>query len=676
MTTNLITKEARIHVAQQIVESITEPANTAYYMFVGKHTPYPGNVDTSIGTVIIDNKRTYTDTYNNMIFGKRVTNADVAQMIPRIDYGVGKVYSMYEDTATQLYTDNFYATVNAGAFFHTFKCLYNNSNGLSTSAPDFSTLSANDDIIVSADGYIWKYMYTVSDTQERKFSTTNFFPVIANAAVSAFAVPGSIDVFKIETSGFNYNNNLKGTFSGADIKVGGNDFVYSVSSNNSASSTNGFYTGCILKIVGGTGVGQYVMINDYIANSTYRTVVVNSAFATPLSMTSSFEITPSVNITTDGKQTINCVARAVVNSVGNTIYTVEVLERGANYRNATANVTANTVVGVTDKASITPVVSPKYGHGFDPYNELGANRLCFSVTFANTESNTIVSDNDYRQVGIIKDPVFANAVLTVNNQVGVLFPTETIYRVSPIRLYTTNASINTTSAQINAASGDFVSQISPNTFLYLTSGTTQQLARVSSVTNSTNIILTSNGLFACTDTAVYLANVSSFGIVANVATGQIVVSNIVGTFGVSDLLIGNTTGAKATVNAIVRSNVVKNFDTFVEMDKYIGTALSGTFVNDEIVYFNTPGGNNYATLHSTNNVSGSGPIKIYCTNIFGSINIGDTLIGNTSAAVATISEKHSAEVVFNSGQLMYIENIDPVLRSNTQSEQFKIIFEY
>ena len=57
-----------------------------------------------------------------------------------------------------------------------YKCLGNNNGGVSTIKPS-STSPANTTPAAETDGYIWKYMYTISDADSDKFLTTNWMPV-------------------------------------------------------------------------------------------------------------------------------------------------------------------------------------------------------------------------------------------------------------------------------------------------------------------------------------------------------------------------------------------------------------------------------------------------------------------------------------------------------------------
>jgi hypothetical protein len=61
---------------------------------------------------------------------------------------------------------------------------------------------------------------------------------------------------------------------------------------------------------------------------------------------------------------------------------------------------------------------PKGGHGSNPEYELGASGLCISVSFANNETGTIPTENDFRSVGLLKDPLYSNVVFTVGSPSG------------------------------------------------------------------------------------------------------------------------------------------------------------------------------------------------------------------------------------------------------------------
>src|ERR1700747_1987685 len=91
-----------------------------------------------------------------------------------------------------------------------FKCLFNNHGALSTAMPMIS-IGGNlpeSTYIVTADGYFWKYMYSIPSSTKQRFLTADWMPVAPDATVVAAADNGSIDVIKINAAGTGYNGNV------------------------------------------------------------------------------------------------------------------------------------------------------------------------------------------------------------------------------------------------------------------------------------------------------------------------------------------------------------------------------------------------------------------------------------------------------------------------------------
>lgn len=669
---NIITEENRINDAEQVIESITEPANTSYYVFLGKHTQYN---TTDKAPKLYDNEELSKDAYRDMISAKRVTQNDVRLVINRDDYeySTNTVFDMYDDTDKDLGTKKFYTIVEDGSNYNVYKCLYNNNGGASTVSPSGTTNTYTE----TADGYIWKYMYTVDDTSVDKFGTSEYFPISNSSNVISTAVPGSIDVIKVTDAGSDYDNYVSGTFATPDIRLSGNDVLFSINSNTKSSTTNNFYDGCLFEITQGTGSGQYAYVSDYYVNTTFKVIRLDRVLTTMPDQTSVYEINPAIMVSGDGSQSTNCVARAVVNSVGNTIHRVEVVQRGYGYKKATGYIETADVVGAVE-GSVRPIISPRHGHGADPAAELYATKLCISVKFSNNESNTIVASNDFRQIGLMKDPKYANVVIEFDTITSTQFvPNEKIIKISPKRVFCINVGVNTSISNVTSVSNVayFDTQFAANDYVYLTNGTYHQLAVVNSVTNSTQLVLKNTfAYFTSSNTEVYIANTSAQGLVSNTNTTHVVVTNLVGILQTNDIIIGLASGARATVNNISIGGAVRGFTTFNQMYRFVGNLTSGTFTNDELVYGNNISIDN-ARLHSV--IGASNPRSMYVTNYNGSINIGDIITGNSSGAKFTVSSIYTPEIVFDSGKIMYLENMETaVTRSNTTSEQIKLIFQY
>ena len=399
--------------AAQFIESVSESSNSLYYVFTGETLPF---ADDNVPPVPTNSTfGVHNDVYDNLLFGKKIASDDVKHMIRRVNWQSGNTYPAYSYASTTLETDNFYAISEESGNYAVFKCLDNNGGAAANDQPLFSETAADDEFYQTNDKYVWKLMYNISASDWSKFATNDFAPVIPNANVSANAVNGSIEAIIINSGGARYNAHANGTFK--EISVAGNTLIHGLQSSSVTLSANtDFYKNSTLYVRSGTGAGQARNISEYIVTGSERRVLINPAFTTLPDTTSVFEIAPGLTIKGDGD---DAVAIATIDTTANSISTVEIVNRGSGYSFADVIISSNG--DSTVAANLTPSLSPPGGHGSDAINELYASRAGISVTYANNESNTIPTTNDYRSVGIIKDPLFANVELTLTTSTASSF---------------------------------------------------------------------------------------------------------------------------------------------------------------------------------------------------------------------------------------------------------------
>lgn len=666
----LLTTNYKLDLAKRFIESISDTANnTAYYLYVSNH------VDTEdVSELIETNDQKTNKLYNSMLFGKKIKPSDAKIVIKNVPYQENKVFQMYEHDV-ELADKDFYCIVDEDSYFHVYKCLDNNFGAKSVIAPDISYFTSTDNYVSRLnDGYLWKYMYSVSSVTASKFTVSGYFPLQANTTVSDDAINGSIDVIKIIDGGKGYNNYTNGTFADIDLRINGNQKRYKIGKN----AANGYLNDCLLYITTGTGAGQYANIVTYFSNESGNFVDIDREFDTPPSNQTQYEINPSVKIVSNGRETKVAVARALVNSYSsNSIYRIEMLEKGENYEYASAYISANVNVGIERTADLKLIYSPYGGHGKDAEKELYASRACVSVKISNTENNTIPATNNYKEIGIIKDPLFSQSTLKISDSSSSFISGETIYKFDPFRV-ATNATIVELTSNVSVTEADFQSQLQVGQTLYL-KGPNQsdhQLVVVNSVINSTTFSTKSNTNFSCTNGYIYFANTSSNAKVLYQTDNETVIVNAVsGVISSTDNIIGSRSGCKATISSIQRSGVTKTFDTFVQMYKYDGTKNSGTFAQDEVLYqgnsLNTSTAN--ATLHSFT-LDGTN-ITFYASNQKGEFDLINPVFGSGDG-VCSISDVTPPELIYGSGEPIYINTIEPITRQTDQNEQFKIVFEF
>ena len=235
--TAIITEKFRLHNATQFFESFSEAANSTYYMLIGKATPFTsatsGGTDSSPPTPVDDVSSEFY-IWDQTIAGKNIATTDISHVLPRRDWAVSTTYDMYDDTisssnpttsgATNLYDSTFFFRTSEN---RVYKVLDNNGGTAFPSDATEPTSEATSPF--ASGGYILKYMYKITASEQTKFLTTDFMPVSTDSTVSTAAVDGKIESLVV-TGGSGYSNGTyyaavygdgasAGTSSGAVIRI-------------------------------------------------------------------------------------------------------------------------------------------------------------------------------------------------------------------------------------------------------------------------------------------------------------------------------------------------------------------------------------------------------------------------------------------------------------------------
>ena len=261
----VLTTAYHVGIAKLAVQSLT--TDTPKYIFVSHPNPWVdinGSYnDTVVPFANISIFQSEGAIYSDLVFGKLITPEDVINIIPRYDWVANTVYAKYWNKDANLYSENFFVVTND---LNVYKCIDNNNGNPSIIKP---TLTSQEGNFPLADGYVWKYMYTVPSDLNSKFSTPNFIPIVANASVAANAVPGSIDVIDITS----YGNNYTASYTGF-LQNSVNSYVVVLDSN--ASPYSNFYVGSSMYLKAGYGAGQIREITQY--DGLNKLVRLNSPF--------------------------------------------------------------------------------------------------------------------------------------------------------------------------------------------------------------------------------------------------------------------------------------------------------------------------------------------------------------------------------------------------------------
>ncbi len=679
-----ITSTLNVQAAESFVQSVQE--NAAYYVFAAKHTPFgvgQGGGSDETPPLPQDTVVSSIQVYNDMVFGKKIKNDSVINMIKRYEWIENGIYDMYSDSDTELSSKQFYVVIDDSVELNVYKCLFNN-NGAKSSQKPFG--KDNTPIEFPQDGYIWKYMFTVDQFNIRKFATSEYIPVTPNQEVANSAVAGSIEIITVDNSGAGYNNYTTGQFPDTTAIAVGSNLKFGLDA--SATSIGTFYKDCLIRMTSGVATNEHRLITDYTITNGQKVITIDRAFNNRPNAGDEYEIFPNVFVyDVSGTSTANCVARAIVNSaIGNAISRVEVLSTGTGYRLATAKIKTANIVSVTSSAIVVPVISPPGGHGSNINNELFGRFVGISSSFIGNNA-PLTANNDYRTVGVLKNPQFANVNIIIDESsvTGSFITNEIVYRYKPVRLFG-NVSISANSL-ITGTDTTFIDTFRTNDRVVITNGISNIFANVQSIASDTLLTIDKDPVFTGSNCALYLIEPVRFGKVTDYNSINISLTDV-DPIGLekSSYLLGEVSYCTARVSntqpyITVNGRDADEFSAFNQLTTFVGAfASAAEFIEDEAVIQDTDDIDTSPTamVHSFRDNPGSANDYLYVTNVSNvfDLNSGAIVRGLSSNAYFNARYKYNGEIVPDSGEILYLENLKPITRDFKQTETVKLILEF
>jgi hypothetical protein len=190
----IVTDQFRILNASNFIDSVTG-GNDSYYVFLGLDNPTQvgfgrttnWNTDVPNPTDNFEYSSHYRDT---SLFGKKITSSNIRRLIRKVTWTSNTSYEMYRhdysiqnptpnSNSSRLYDSNYYV-INSD--FRVYICIDNGSSGTnlkggkSQDEPTFTDLEPSA-AGTSGDGYIWKYLFSVSPSDIIKFDSTEYVVV-------------------------------------------------------------------------------------------------------------------------------------------------------------------------------------------------------------------------------------------------------------------------------------------------------------------------------------------------------------------------------------------------------------------------------------------------------------------------------------------------------------------
>jgi len=245
--------------AEQFKESVSEPASDSIFLTYGRVEAWPNDTvpptpNSSISSVY--------EVWQKMIGGKRITGENIRHVIQRNDWTSNTAYIAYDDRNTDFFNENnlFYILTSD---YNVYKCISNANGSNSTTEPSYVNSGMGGKL---ADGYVWKYMYTITPSEQLNYLTSEYMPVktldaddgSAQWDVQNDAVQGAINSIIITNPGSEYSNEAN-----LIVTVAGDGTSFSAYANIAAGGVSNVtitdpglnYTYAAVTLSGGGGTG-------------------------------------------------------------------------------------------------------------------------------------------------------------------------------------------------------------------------------------------------------------------------------------------------------------------------------------------------------------------------------------------------------------------------------------
>ncbi|MEK9696787.1 MAG: hypothetical protein VW270_13585 [Candidatus Poseidoniales archaeon] len=328
----------------------SDPNLSQYYIAIGRTQPWEepdSDTNPPTPTPSMLEELNFRENIQSL---KRCT--DASHVTLRYNWTNGNIYSGWNNKyhsnniflAGQPYEDPFYVITNNNQVYVCVKQGHD-GNGL----PANSTIQPSNnsgEVFETSDGYQWKYMFTVGTTDTQKYLTSGYIPceTVLDSTEGGPSID-DLDAFKQEQL-ILQGEAIPGQILGVDVEEGGSNFVD----------------------------GVYPLEFDGI----------------PLSGTT----------ITDAYAWATAVGGSIVDVSMRDPNAIDTYYFGKNYYNATVNFIGGSP---GDGVKLRPIISQKTGLGARPDLDLNSTALMFNVILEGDGGGDFIIDNDFRQVGLVRN---------------------------------------------------------------------------------------------------------------------------------------------------------------------------------------------------------------------------------------------------------------------------------
>ena len=321
-----------------------------YYYFIGNILEWANPLVPETPEVTQEYER-YTR--NGILSVKKINLRDVSYVVPRVNWTSGEIYDQFDGNysasftsdsgATSLKSANFYVLTST---FGVYKCIFNKNGAASTVEPSGQDIT----MLTTADGYVWKYLYSIPLSSQNRFLTDDYMPV-QRAVTNAYYSKGEVSSIIIDNAGSGYLGNAQVTLSVTGQFLGGTG--NSIANLTPVLNTSGEFIDIIIEDAGANYKTATINITDNAGAGTSLLNTISNVriFSTGDGYTSAAISNTTASIITTGlvQPTANAFANLIFS--GNALVDVVLTNKGTGYTTAAR---ANTTITISTTGNSQP----------------------------------------------------------------------------------------------------------------------------------------------------------------------------------------------------------------------------------------------------------------------------------------------------------------------------------
>jgi len=167
--TAIITNDIKKQIFDNLINNVTVDSDY-YYIAIGKSEQWD-ETDTLVNPV----NSTRDQRNARLSMQSMKTAADVSYVIPRHKWSSGTTYTSFDDASSDYPSNSYYIMTDEN---NVYICLRQGKTTAGISVTSTTKPSGTStEAFITADGYVWKYLYTIGAIDSTKYLSANYMPV-------------------------------------------------------------------------------------------------------------------------------------------------------------------------------------------------------------------------------------------------------------------------------------------------------------------------------------------------------------------------------------------------------------------------------------------------------------------------------------------------------------------